>query len=278
MKKLESALAVSFLLGIGACASGPPLPPPELTNARTEVAKAKQGPANQLAPTDVHEASEALDKAESSFADKPYSADTVDLAASAKLKAEAAQTKAAAIQAHAQKEQAERAYESAQAAHIQAQQQALALEQQRVAELEQKESAACAVMGRVAVVKRAPSGTIVTFQSDPLFQFNKSDLKPEATSKLDAISEQLKTGFEGHKIHVNGYTDAVGGAGPGNQALSDKRAEAVKNYLISKGIKDDMIDSSGHGPADPVASNANDAGRTLNRRVEIVIEPDVTRK
>jgi outer membrane protein OmpA-like peptidoglycan-associated protein len=128
-------------------------------------------------------------------------------------------------------------------------------------------------MGHVARVKREPTGTVVTFQSDALFQFNKSELTPEATTKLDSVAQQLHQGFEEHKLHVIGFTDNVGGSGPGNQALSEQRAEAVKDYLVSKGIKNELIDSSGRGPAEPVGDNKSNAGRALNRRVEIIIEP-----
>ena len=71
MKKLESALALSLVLGAVGCATAPPVPPTELTSARDEVAKAKQGPAGKLDPTDVAEASSALDKAETSFSNEP---------------------------------------------------------------------------------------------------------------------------------------------------------------------------------------------------------------
>jgi outer membrane protein OmpA-like peptidoglycan-associated protein len=272
MRKLESALALSFVLGACtfACESGPPVPPPELSGARTEVSKAQQAPTSQLAPTEVHDASESLNKAETSFSDEPYSANTVDEAAAAKARAEAAQARASAIQAHADKEKTERAYEQAQAQRIQEQQQALAA-------MDQKQAAACDVMGQVAKVKRERDAAVVTFQSDALFQFNKSELTPEAQQKLDQVAAQIHLGFDEHKLHVVGFTDSVGGKGPGNQALSEQRAAAVKDYLVSKGIKGDLIDSSGRGPMEPVGDNKTDAGRSLNRRVEIIIEPAATK-
>lgn len=276
MRKLQTALAVALALGSGAigCATTQPLPPPELTAAREEVSKVKQGPAAQVDPTDVHDATVALDRAETSFANDPHSANTVDLAVTARLKAEAAQARADTVQANTNKESVERQYESAQAQRIQEQQQNIATEQGRRADAEQKLMAARAALGGVATnIKVEPRGTVVTFESDTLFDFNKSDLKPSAKQKLDLVADQLNKGFEEHKIHVVGHTDNVGGAGKGNEALSEARAAAVKDYLISKGIKGDLIDSSGRGPSEPIANNSSAQGRKLNRRVEIIIEP-----
>jgi outer membrane protein OmpA-like peptidoglycan-associated protein len=274
MKKLESALALSLVLGAVGCATAPPVPPTELTSARDEVAKAKQGPAGKLDPTDVAEASSALDKAETSFSNEPYSANTVDLSVAAQRKAQVAEAKAETIQAMNNKEASERQFEAAQAAQIEEQKKALAEEQQKRMALEQKQVAACEVMGKVAKVKREREGTVVTFQSDALFGFNKSDLTPDAKTKLDSVATQLQEGFKEHKLHVMGFTDNVGGNGPGNQGLSEKRATAVKDYLVSKGISGDLIDSSGKGAAEPVGDNKTDTGRALNRRVEIIIEPN----
>jgi outer membrane protein OmpA-like peptidoglycan-associated protein len=280
MNKLQTGLAIALALGSGAigCATTQPLPPPELTAAREEVGKAQQGPAASIDPTDVHDATVALDRAEKSFADDPHSANTVDLAVTARLKAEAAQARTDTVQANNNKSAVDRQYEGVQAQRIQEQQQDIAMEQKQRVDLEQKLLAARAALGGVATnVKTEPRGTIVTFETDPLFDFAKSELKPTAKEKLDMVAEQLQQGFAEHKIHVIGHTDNVGGAGKGNQALSESRAGAVKDYLVTKGIKSSLIDSSGRGPTEPIANNATDEGRKLNRRVEIIIEPAVSK-
>lgn len=82
------------------------------------------------------------------------------------------------------------------------------------------------------------------------------------------------------KLYVNGYTDNTP-IGPtlkqqgitSNQQLSQKRADAVMNYLISQGVKPDMVEAHGYGEADPIASNATAKGRAQNRRVELTLMP-----
>jgi outer membrane protein OmpA-like peptidoglycan-associated protein len=280
MKKLQTALAIALALGSGAigCATTQPLPPPELTSAREDVSKVQQGPAASIDPTDVHDATIALDRAEKSFSNDPHSANTVDLAATASLKAQAAQARADTVQAMNNRQAVEQQYQSVQSQRIQQQQQALAVEQAERLATEQKLMAARAALGGVATaIRTEPRGTILTFETDPLFDFAKSELKPTAKQKLDLVADQLKQGFGEHKIHVVGHTDNVGGAGKGNQALSESRAAAVKDYLVTKGIKSESIDSSGRGPSEPIANNSTDAGRKLNRRVEIIIEPAPTK-
>jgi outer membrane protein OmpA-like peptidoglycan-associated protein len=71
------------------------------------------------------------------------------------------------------------------------------------------------------------------------------------------------------KIQVNGYTDALG-SDTGNLKISKKRADAVRDYLVSKGVSQDRITSQGFGEADPISDNGTDEGRQKNRRIEIV--------
>jgi outer membrane protein OmpA-like peptidoglycan-associated protein len=89
--------------------------------------------------------------------------------------------------------------------------------------------------------------------------------------KLDQIAETLR-GAE-RKIQVLGHTDNQGGASQLNQTLSEKRASAVRDYLVSKGIPSDLIRAEGRGPNQPIADNSSVDGRAQNRRVEIVVEP-----
>ena len=109
----------------------------------------------------------------------------------------------------------------------------------------------------------------VTFAADAFFDFNKAILKPEAKAKLDDLTGKLK-GITLEVIIAVGHTDSVGGD-PYNQKLSVKRAEAVKAYLVTKGIEPNRIYTEGKGKKQPVADNKTDEGRAKNRRVEIEV-------
>src|SRR4051794_33576366 len=116
---MKRALSIVFVLSAAACGSAP-IPPPELVNARSELVKAKQGPAATLDPTDIHEAQLALDRAERAFAEEPDSPITQDLAAIAQLKALSAEATAATMIASGQMTQAQRDILATQAEQLRA--------------------------------------------------------------------------------------------------------------------------------------------------------------
>lgn len=101
-----------------------------------------------------------------------------------------------------------------------------------------------------------------------LFDTGKATLKPESESAVAEIAKMLK-GETGLKVYVVGHTDTVGSV-DANVALSQARAEAVVQALVRGGIAAARLKSFGNGPFAPVASNATDAGRARNRRVELV--------
>jgi OOP family OmpA-OmpF porin len=109
----------------------------------------------------------------------------------------------------------------------------------------------------------------VTFTADVLFDFDKAVLKPEGKERLDDLVSKLK-GVALEVIIAIGHTDSVGG-NEYNQRLSVRRAEAVKAYLVSKGIEPNRIYTEGKGKTQPVATNATADGRAKNRRVEIEV-------
>jgi outer membrane protein OmpA-like peptidoglycan-associated protein len=90
--------------------------------------------------------------------------------------------------------------------------------------------------------------------------------------KLNEVADALVKGDPDSKITVEGYTDSQGAASF-NQDLSQKRAQSVRDYLVSRGIASDRVDAVGFGPDKPVADNASAEGRANNRRVEIVVKP-----
>ena len=109
----------------------------------------------------------------------------------------------------------------------------------------------------------------MTYAADAFFDFNKSVLKPEGKAKLDDLSGKVK-GINLEVIIAVGHTDSVGGDAY-NQKLSVNRSEAVKAYLVSKGIEKNRVYTEGKGETQPVADNKTDAGRAKNRRVEIEV-------
>jgi OOP family OmpA-OmpF porin len=109
----------------------------------------------------------------------------------------------------------------------------------------------------------------VTYASDAFFDFDKAVLKPEGKAKLDDLVGKVK-GINLEVIIAVGHTDAVG-SDAYNQKLSVKRSEAVKAYLVSKGIEKSRVYTEGKGEAQPVADNKTREGRSKNRRVEIEV-------
>lgn len=122
----------------------------------------------------------------------------------------------------------------------------------------------------------APVPAKTTFSSDALFDFDKSDLKPEGKKNLDELIAKIK-GVNLEVAIAVGHTDSVGTEAY-NLALSRRRADAVKAYLVSQGIPADRIRAEGKGESQPVASNATDEGRAKNRRVEIEVVQAGARK
>ncbi|MCQ9616802.1 OmpA family protein [Paenalcaligenes niemegkensis] len=115
----------------------------------------------------------------------------------------------------------------------------------------------------------APTTTKVVLNADTFFDFDKASLKPEGRQVLDQIADQVNT-VELETLIATGHTDSVG-AEAYNQGLSERRANSVKEYLVSKGVPADRIYTEGKGELQPVADNQTREGRAQNRRVEIEI-------
>jgi len=121
----------------------------------------------------------------------------------------------------------------------------------------------------VAPAAAAPVSEKVTFAADAFFDFDKSVLKPEARAKLDdLVGKTAAVALE--VIIAVGHTDSAG-TDAYNQKLSVARSEAVKAYLVSKGIERNRVYTEGKGEKQPVADNKTSDGRAKNRRVEIEV-------
>jgi OmpA-OmpF porin, OOP family len=114
-----------------------------------------------------------------------------------------------------------------------------------------------------------PAATKVTYAADAFFDVNKSVIKPEGKAKMDDLVGKIKD-INLEVIIAVGHTDSDGGDAA-NQKLSVSRAEAVKAYLVSKGIEKNRVYTEGKGEKQPVADNKTKEGKTKNRRVEIEV-------
>jgi OOP family OmpA-OmpF porin len=114
-----------------------------------------------------------------------------------------------------------------------------------------------------------PTTTKVTYAADALFDFDKSVLKPEGRAKLDDLASKIQ-GINLEVVIAVGHTDSIG-SDAYNQKLSVRRAEAVKAYLVSKGIERNRIYTEGKGKTQPIADNRTREGRAKNRRVEVEV-------
>jgi outer membrane protein OmpA-like peptidoglycan-associated protein len=149
-------------------------------------------------------------------------------------------------------------------------QSAMQHQQQMMADMALKLKDARDTIAKIASVKDDDRGMVITLEGEVLFKTGKSDLKPAAMAKLDQIAAAL-VGKE-QPIRVVGYTDNVGALAM-NMDLSQKRAAAVRDYLVSKGLPQDLVTAEGKGPESPVADNTSVEGRATNRRVELIVQP-----
>ncbi|TAM88102.1 MAG: OmpA family protein [Candidimonas sp.] len=116
---------------------------------------------------------------------------------------------------------------------------------------------------------QAPTATKVVLNADTFFDFDKSVIKPEGRHILDQVADKVNA-MNVETIIATGYTDSIGSVAY-NLKLSQRRANAVKNYLVSRGVDANHIYAEGKGKSNPIASNKTREGRAHNRRVEIEI-------
>jgi outer membrane protein OmpA-like peptidoglycan-associated protein len=298
MKTISTLVCLAAFAGTVACAAS--MSPPELVSARTAYDRASKGPAAALNPTDLHTAKLSLDTAEKSFQEDGDSPKTRDLSYTAERRTEAAESRAREMQVTSEKDQViaqmhagvatqgkMTANELAQANRqlvskdqalatqtqaLQTQGVALQGEVQRRQEAEKRAAQAAADLAKFASVKQEARGMVITLSGSVLFTSAKSDLLPTAQLKLNDVAKALTEQDPDSKMVVEGHTDSQGSAAS-NQDLSQRRAQSVRDYLVSRGIAADRITAAGFGPTRSIADNNTAEGRANNRRVEIVVQP-----
>jgi outer membrane protein OmpA-like peptidoglycan-associated protein len=291
MKTISTLVLLSAFAGSAGCESA--ARPPELVSARTVYDRAAAGPAANLNPTDLHTAKQSLDTAERSFADDGDTQATRDLAYTAQRRAEIAESRARTMQAVADKNKVieqmnagmikqtreaaaglARANQTvvAQGQALQVQGAALQTETERRQEAEKRAAQAAADLAKFASVKQEARGMVITLSGSVLFASGKADLLPAAQVKLNDVAKALTEQDPDSKMVVEGHTDSQGSAAF-NQDLSQRRAQSVRDYLVSRGIASDRITAAGFGPSRSIADNGTAEGRANNRRVEIVVQP-----
>jgi outer membrane protein OmpA-like peptidoglycan-associated protein len=190
------------------------------------------------------------------------------LAAQQEALAQAEAARQAAEDADRQKLEAERATQEAERARLEAVQQ----KDEAVQQKEQMRARLLAQLNQVLQTRDTVRGLVVNMP-DVLFDFNKYTLKPAARERLARVSG-IVLAYPDLKLEIEGYTDAIGSE-EYNLTLSEKRAAAVRDYLVSSGVTIDNVSARGLGKSNPVADNSSAAGRKLNRRVEMIVSGDV---
>jgi outer membrane protein OmpA-like peptidoglycan-associated protein len=239
--------------------------PKELVDARQSYAQASAGQAAQLAPNELNDAQEALEEAEKAFSSKPKAHRTKDLAYVAQRKAQLAEVRANTVATGKKTKQAGKEYKATQAEIINK-------TKAELSKAKQDANSLLLELAKLAAVREEARGLVITLSGSVLFASGQSMLLPSARSRLNQVAEALMES-SGRKLTVEGHTDSKGSA-QYNYGLSQRRADAVRSYLVSRGYPTDLIEAHGIGEDRPVADNASAEGRANNRRVEIVVAPE----
>jgi outer membrane protein OmpA-like peptidoglycan-associated protein len=264
--KTKLVMGMGFALVLGACASTPQ-PNPALETARAAVQSAQADPnVSKYAALDLESAKKDLEIAEGA-AMHHKDAEIVQPAYLATQTARLAQVRAAA-----KADDARVAAGQVERDRIQ-----LAARTREVQNAKLATTAATAESARlqaeVDALKAKPTdrGLVLTL-GDVLFDTGKAELNSGAARKLDQLAQFL-TDHPDRRLQIDGFTDSVG-TDSYNLDLSQRRADAVKMALLTRGIDPSRIGTQGYGKAFPVANNTDSGGRQLNRRVEVVIGGD----
>jgi outer membrane protein OmpA-like peptidoglycan-associated protein len=282
--KAKLLATISLALALAACASVPQ-PNAALENARALIRTAEADPnVNKYAALDLAAARGDLSVAEEAAlhhneaqveqsaylaAQKARIAEVHATAKANDARVAAGQTERDQIMLAARSREAENAKLSAANSQAVANA-ALAQRDQATQEAARATQEAARAQAELDALKATPTprGSLLTL-GDVLFDTGKAELKSGAGRKIDQLTQFLVEHPE-RRVQVDGFTDSVG-PDAYNEDLSQRRADAVKSALLSRGVAPSRIGTEGYGKAYPVASNDDSGGRQLNRRVEVVI-------
>jgi outer membrane protein OmpA-like peptidoglycan-associated protein len=273
------------LAGLGCSAKEAPM---ALENARTTYAQVQTNPqVSTHAPVALYEAEQSLRRAEQVWQDDHDAEEVQHLAyvttqrvGIAKAVAEKGMAEANLRQLNAERERIlldarTRAAESARQEAAQAQRDATRAQEETVQAQQQARDAtaraqqlAQELSALQAHVKQTERGLVLTL-GDVLFEVNQATLNSGAARNLYPLVSFLKD-YPARQVIIEGHTDNTGAAGY-NLDLSQRRAQAVWDFLLQNGVSSTQIISRGLGEGYPVASNTTEAGRQQNRRVEVII-------
>jgi outer membrane protein OmpA-like peptidoglycan-associated protein len=202
----------------------------------------------------------------------------LDKAAAVKASKDKADAELAAVKASKDKADAELAADKASKdkADAEFQKQQAEIAKQDLSDSEKRTAAALAELAKLAAVKEEERGLVITLSGSVLFRSAESTLLSSAQVKLDQVANALLA-VRARNLIVEGHTDSQGSESY-NQGLSQRRADAVRDYLVQRGYPADRIQARGKGKGSPIADNASPEGRANNRRVEIIIERMQTSK
>jgi outer membrane protein OmpA-like peptidoglycan-associated protein len=245
-----------------------------ITSARQTIQFAEDARALSAQKQEAERIQKEKDEAAAAAASEASAKAKAEADAEAKRQAELTAAKEAQMKAEADAEAAkQQAAAAAQQAALQAKEQAAREEAARA----QAQTAALRAqllkqLNEVLQTTDTPRGLVVNM-ADVLFETNRYALSSDAQLKLAKLSGIIQA-HPGLNLAIEGYTDTTG-TPDYNLKLSQQRADAVRDFLVSQGLSADAISSKGLGQADPVADNGTAAGRKLNRRVEIIVSGEV---
>jgi outer membrane protein OmpA-like peptidoglycan-associated protein len=284
MTKYSARALLAAALCATAWACGSTAPTAQLVDARRAYERAQLSPASQYTPDDLLTARQALDRAEAAHEEDPGSSTEAHLAYLADRKAQMAEARGEIAQSKAVEAKARADYQSKLEHTAASSQQALSktrgeLDTARKAqssaeagrmEAEKRASAALQSLSQVATVKEEQRGMVITLAGNVLFPSGGDVLSPIAQQSLDQVAKALEEQSPETGIVIEGHTDSRGSTST-NDSLSQRRAQAVANYLATRGIESTRIQAVGRGENQPIASNDTTDGRASNRRVEIIV-------
>jgi outer membrane protein OmpA-like peptidoglycan-associated protein len=307
MKLETTSFIVGFLLigMLGGCAA---VPPAQLVKARDAYTVSSSGMTAQLSPTELYDAKKVLDQANQEFSQRGDTAAVRDYSYIATRKIELAVSREQLkderrTSGEALKDERRASDDQLREERVTSREQlgderrastvaTAVLQETNTAQREQLEQTTTKLdserMGRnyaemrladamkelaaVAAVREEPRGVVITLNGSVLFASGRFTLLENAKTKLNQVAEALMDQSDDKRIVVEGHTDSRGTKAV-NQLLSLNRANAVLDYLVSRGVDANKISAAGLGSSRPLLDNDNAENRANNRRVEIIIHP-----